>query len=80
MRMRRIYPLHRRRHLHRLNIRQIDRNSLIVTPHKHTLKRLVLIRVDLLMRHIRRDEDEVARSCFRCELELLAPSIIRQRS
>ena len=72
--MRRINPLDPLWHLHRLNIRQINRNSLIIAPHKHTLQRLVLIRIDLLMRHIRWHEDKIPRTRLSRELEFLAPT------
>ena len=70
----RIDPLDSFRHLNRLNIRQIDRNRLIFTPHKNTLQSLILISIDLLVRHLRRHKDEIAWPSFSSELQLLAPS------
>jgi len=74
MSMCRIDPLDSFRHLNRLNIRQIDRNRLVVTPDQYTLQRLIFISIDLLMRHIRRHKDEIAWPSFSSEFQLLAPT------
>ena len=57
----RIDPVDGLRFLHRLNI-QVHYHRLIVATHQHTLQRLVCRRIDLLMRDIRRDEDEITSS------------------
>ena len=72
--MRRINPPHTLRPLHWLQIRQIHRHRLTITPHEDTLQLLVRQRVDLLVRHPRRHEDEIARASFGRELELSAPA------
>ena len=57
----------------RLQARQIDRHSLAITSHKHTLQLLIIACIDLLMRHIGRHEDEIAGTRFGCKLERFAP-------
>ena len=57
-----------------LQIRQVDGNGLAVAPHQHTLELLVFPRVDLLVRHVRRHEYEIARPGLGHELKLLAPA------
>lgn len=73
MGMCRINPLDSFRHLHRLDIRQVDSNGLVIASHQNALQGLVLISINLLMRHIRRHKYEVPRSSFSSELEFLAP-------
>lgn len=75
--MGRIHPPDRLRLLHRLNIWQIDGNSLSITPRKHTPQLLILGCIDLLMRHIRRYINKVSWSRLRDKLELLSPSHAR---
>ncbi|KAK5561408.1 hypothetical protein LTR46_000213 [Exophiala xenobiotica] len=75
--MSRINPFHALRVFDRHYIRQIHRNRLAVTPHEHTLQLLVLQGVDLLVRHVGRHVDEVARPGFGGELEGCAPSHAR---
>ena len=65
--MRRIHPPHTLGFLHHLQIREVDRDGLAITAHQHTLQLLVLQRIDLLVRHIRRHEDEIARPGLRDE-------------
>lgn len=70
-------PLDAFRVFDRHDIGQIHCNRLAVTPHQHTLQLLVLHGIDLLVRHVRRDVDKVARPGFGRELESLAPSHAR---
>src|SRR5690242_6636256 len=66
-------PQYRLRLLYRLDV-EIDRDRLAVTAHQHAFQNLVAAGVDLLMRHVRRHEDEIAGAGFRSELQLLAPA------
>src|SRR3984957_6198444 len=54
-----IDPQHRLRLLHRLDV-EIDRDRLAVAAHQHAFQDLVAAGVDLLMRHVGRNEDEIA--------------------
>src|SRR5215469_4464940 len=71
--VRRVHPRNFLRPLRRLDV-QVDRDCLAVAPYQHTLERLGTAGVDLLMRHVGRHIDEIARTGFRRELELLAPT------
>jgi len=73
IRMRGINPPHTLRPLSRHQVRQIHRDSLAITAHEHTLQHLVRLRIDLLMRHIRRHKDEIPRPRLRHKLQLRAP-------
>ena len=73
MGMCRINPLDAFRHLDRLDIRQIDSNRLIVASNQYALQRLILVSIDLLMRHVRRHKDEIAGPGLSSKLQLLAP-------
>src|ERR1700733_16205090 len=66
-------PQNRLRLFHRLDV-EIDRDRLAVAAHQHAFKHLVGAGVDLLMRHIGRNKNEVAGIGFRRELQLLAPA------
>src|SRR5271170_890000 len=62
--------------LDRLDV-EIDRYRLAVAAHQHAFQNLVRAGVDLLMRHVRRDKDEIARICFGRELQMFAPAHAR---
>ena len=66
-------PQHRLRLFHRLDV-EIDRDRLAVAAHQHAFQHLVTAGIDLLMRHIGRDENEIAGIGFRHELQMLAPA------
>src|SRR4051812_33369947 len=68
----RIDPQHRLRLFHRIDL-QIDRDRLAVAAHQHAFQRLVATGVDFLMRHIGRNENEIAGIRLRSELQVLAP-------
>jgi hypothetical protein len=53
---------------------EIHNDWLLATSHEHTFERLVSAGVDLLMRHIRRNVDEVARPGFSSEFEMIPPT------
>src|SRR6266436_3381149 len=59
--------------LHRLDV-EIDRDSLAVAAHQHAFKHLVAAGVDLLMRHVGRNEDKIAGVGLRHKLQMLAPA------
>lgn len=71
--MRRINPLDTLRILDGHYIRQVHRNGLPVASHQHTLQLLVLFGIDLLVRHVWRNVDEIPGPGFRNELEVLTP-------
>src|SRR5262249_37781319 len=68
-----IDPGHLLRLLDRLDV-EIDHDGLVVAAHQHALERLVAAGVDLLMRHVRWHEDEVAGAGLGGEFEPLAPA------
>src|SRR5262249_6361879 len=53
---------------------EVDRDPLAVTANDHEIKRLVGVDVQLLMRHIRREVDEIARTHLGDKLEPLSPT------
>src|SRR6478672_5297562 len=59
--VRRVDPAHRLGLLHRLDV-EVDRPRLAVAAAEHALQPLGRAGVDLLVRHVGRDVDEVARS------------------
>ena len=59
--------------LDRLDV-EVHRDRLAVGAHQHAFERLVLRRVDLLVRHVGRHVDEVARPRLGDELQLVAPA------
>src|SRR5438477_557158 len=67
-----IHPVHRLRRLDDGDV-QIDDDRLLIAPHEYALKRLVDGGIDLLMRHIRRDVNEVARPSLGDVLEAITP-------
>jgi hypothetical protein len=69
-----IDPLHRLGLLDRLDV-EVHRDRLAVAAAEHALERLVGAGVDLLVRHVGRDVDEVARPGLGGELELLPQRI-----
>jgi len=69
----RVHPQYGLRLLHRLDV-EIDRDGLTVAAHQHALQNLVRAGIDLLMRHVRRDEDEIAGIGLGRELQMLAPA------
>src|SRR4051794_8095200 len=69
----RIYPQHCFRFLDRLDI-EIDRNRLAIAAHQHAFEHLVTAGVNLLVRHVGRDENKIAGIGFRGELQMLAPT------
>lgn len=66
-------PEHRFGLLHRGNI-QIDDHRLLVAPDQNAFQCFSFERVDLLMRHVRRNIDKIADTGFRREFERLAPA------
>jgi hypothetical protein len=58
LRMGRIYPVDFLRILDRGYV-EIDHDRLLIAAHDHAGERLVLVGVDLLMRHERRDENKI---------------------
>src|ERR1700730_16759268 len=66
-------PQYSLRLLHRLNV-EIDRDGLSVTTNQHGLQNVVRGCIDLLMRHVRRDKNEISRICFGRELQTIAPA------
>lgn len=72
--MRRINPFDPLRVLDRHDIRQINSNGLSITTHQHTLQLLVFLRIDLLVRHVRRDVDEIPGSSLGGKLEFVSPA------
>src|SRR3954471_4174235 len=70
----RINPLDALGILNRDNVRQINSDSLSITPHENTLQLFVLIRLDLLMWNIRRHINEISCPGLRCEFETVAPA------
>src|SRR5262245_3734186 len=74
--MDRVDPWHLLRLLDRLDV-EVDHHGLIVAAHQHAFERLVRAGIDLLMRHIRRYEDEVAGAGLGGEFEPLAPAHAR---
>jgi hypothetical protein len=66
-------PQHRLRLFHRFDV-QIDRDRLAVAAHQHAFQHLVTAGIDLLMRHVGRDENEIAGIGFRHKLQMLAPA------
>src|ERR1041385_177515 len=69
-------PPHLFRLFDRLDI-EIDDNRLVVAAHQHAFQGLLAGSVDLLMRHIGRYKDEIARSGLRDIFEMLAPTHAR---
>src|SRR6266436_1063868 len=59
--------------LHRLDV-EIDRDSLAVAAHQHAFKHLIAAGVNLLMRHVGRNENEIAGVGLRHKLQMLAPA------
>src|SRR5262249_15205499 len=68
----RVDPRNVLRLLGRLNV-EVDDDGLVVAAHQHAFERLVRARVDLLVRHVRRHEDEVTRAGLGGEFEPIAP-------
>jgi uncharacterized protein YjbJ (UPF0337 family) len=68
-----IYPQHGFRFLDRLDV-EIDGNRLPIAAHQHALEHFVTAGVDLLVRHVGRDENEIAGIGFRGELQMLSPT------
>ena len=71
--MRRVDPEHLLGLFRRLYI-EVHRHRLAVGAHQHAFQHLVAAGVDLLVRHVGRDVDEVARTRFGDELKVLAPA------
>src|SRR4051812_25142471 len=68
-----IDPQHGLGLLDRLDV-EVDRDRLAVAAHQHAFQHLVRAGVDLLMRHVGRDENEIAGAGLRGELQALAPA------
>ena len=58
--------------LDRVDVRNVHDDRLIIRAHDDAFERLVTVRVNLLVRHVWRDVDEIARPGFRDELKSLA--------
>jgi hypothetical protein len=71
--MPRIDPEYSLRLLDRLNVK-VDNDWLLVAPHQNAFQRRVAVRIDLLVRYVRRDIDEVAWSSFGQVLQPFAPA------
>src|ERR1700733_466317 len=56
---------------------QVDDDRLLPAAHDHRLPRLVLSRIQLLMRHIRRDVYKISRARFIDELQIISPAKTR---
>ena len=59
--------------LDRLDV-EIDGNRLAIAAHQHTFEHVVGAGIDLLMRHIGRDIDEIARAGLGHEFEMITPT------
>jgi uncharacterized protein YjbJ (UPF0337 family) len=68
-----VNPKHRFRFLHRLDV-QVYRNRLTITAHQNAFEDFVPAGIDLLVRNVGRDENEITRIGFRRKLQMLAPS------
>src|SRR5215475_1510021 len=55
---------------------EVDHNPLVVTAHHHEIKRLAGVKVQLLMRYVRGEVDEITGRHFRCKFELFAPAYL----
>src|SRR6185503_17358080 len=53
---------------------EIHDDRFLTAAHEHARERLIVVRVDLLVRNVWRHVDEVAGAGFRDELELIAPA------
>ncbi len=53
---------------------EIDNDRILTAAHDYRLACLVLTCIDLLMRHVWGNVDEIARTCFIAELQLVAPA------
>src|SRR5579859_3708002 len=69
----RVDPAHFLRPFDGLDV-EIDDDRIVVAAHQHAFERLVGRGVDLLVRHIGRDIDEVARARLGDKFEMLAPT------
>ena len=66
-------PTHFFGRLDRRNL-EVHHDGLLAASHKDTFERLISAGVDLLVRNVRRDIDEVGGSGFSGELEMIAPT------
>src|SRR5205814_2338747 len=69
----RVQPAHLFRLFDRLDV-EVDDDCLVITAHQHAFQRLIARSVDLLMRHIGRHENEIARSGLGDIFEMVAPA------
>src|SRR5262249_34966389 len=69
----RVDPQDRLRFLYRLNI-EIDRDGFAITAHQDAFQDLIRTGVDFLMRHVRRDKNEIAGIGLGGKFQPLAPS------
>src|SRR6185436_13760688 len=53
---------------------EIHNDRILSAAHQHTFERVIRACVDLLVRHIRRHVDEIARLGFGGEFEMIAPT------
>src|SRR5471032_790633 len=70
--MNRLNPEHFLGLLHCIDV-QIHHHRLVVAAHEYAFQRFVGERVDFLMRHVRRHEDEITRSGFSGKFQMIAP-------
>ena len=66
--------------LDRIDVGDVDHHRLVVGAHQHAFQRLRGVGVDLLMRHERRHEDEIAGTRLGDEFQPLAPAHPRAAS
>src|SRR5205809_2399863 len=66
-------PTHFFGRLDRRNLK-VHYDGFLTASHEYAFERLVSAGVDLLVRNVGRDIDEVAGSCFSGELEMIAPT------
>lgn len=68
-----IYPAHQFGGFHRGDV-EIDDQTLLTTACEHAMQLHILARVNLLMRHVRGHENEVARLSLCHEFEAITPT------
>src|ERR1035437_10024137 len=71
--MDRIDPRDLLRLLDRLDV-EVNHNRFVVAAHKDTFERLILVRINFLVRHERRHIYKIARPSLRSELQMLPPA------
>ena len=72
-----VYPAHEFRNLHGRDV-EIDNKALLPASCQHAVKPSILARVDLLMRHVGRDVDEIPRRGLGDEFQAVRPLCLSQ--